>query len=295
MKQTRPIIFGEVLFDCFSDGTEVLGGAPFNVAWHLQAFGLQPILISRIGDDRRGEDIIRKMNCWGMNTDFIQIDLKRPTGTVKVYLNNGEPIFEILKEDAYGNIQAKIPKLPAGSSFLYHGSLALWRTSTRTVINTLKQKYQFSVFIDINLRSPWWEHGPIFSLLEGAFWLKLNEEELRLLIPYPDIIEEKVEVILKDFHLRTLIVTRGGKGATVYSENGQSVSVVPSSQVKITDTVGAGDAFSAIFILGLALGWPTEIIVNRAQEFASAIVGQRGATIQDRQFYSAFLVRWGNI
>ena len=80
----QPLIFGEVLFDRFPDGSEVLGGAPFNVAWHLQGFGLRPRLISRIGEDRAGRRVVEAMDRWGLDTAGVQRDLRRPTGAVDI-------------------------------------------------------------------------------------------------------------------------------------------------------------------------------------------------------------------
>ena len=98
--------------------------------------------------------------------------------------------------------------------------------------------------------------------------------------------------MFEHFQLQALIITMGSKGATVYLQDGQRLSVAPASQVNIIDTVGAGDAFSAVFILGLATDWPMQKIISHAQEFASAIVGQRGATVTDRRFYTTFLTKW---
>lgn len=292
MTQIRPVIFGEVLYDCFPDGTEVLGGAPFNVAWHLQAFGLLPAFISRVGEDRRGQEIRQAMANWSMETDFLQSDPNRPTGTVNIHLENGEPKYDISPEDAYGHIQDITQKLNADVPILYHGSLALWFKPSRNALEKVKQKCKASVFIDVNLRPPWWQRDTVLSLLEGTSWLKLNEEELKLLVPKPEGSEQKATAMLEQFQLQALILTMGSRGATVYLRDGQRLSVAPSSQVNVIDTVGAGDAFSAVFILGLATGWPIQKIINNAQEFASAIVGQRGAIVTDRRFYTTFLAKW---
>jgi len=292
MTPIRPVIFGEVLFDCFPDGTEVLGGAPFNVAWHLQAFGLLPAFISRIGEDRSGKKIRLAMTGWSMETDFLQSDPDRPTGTVKVRLENGEPKYDISPEDAYGHIQDKTPNLTADVPLLYHGSLALWFKPSRDALEKVKHKCKAPVFVDVNLRPPWWERETVLSLLKGTSWVKLNEEELKLLFPQPEGSEQKAKVMLEHFQLQALIITMGSKGATVYLQDGHRLSVTPASQVNVIDTVGAGDAFSAVFILGLATDWPMQKIISHAQEFASAIVGQRGATVTDRRFYTTFLTKW---
>lgn len=119
-----PCFFGEILFDVFPDGREVLGGAPFNVAWHLQGFGLAPLLISRVGADAAGERIRAAMAAWGMRLDGLQTDAVHPTGRVTVSLRDGEPSFEIVPDSAWDFIAAdELPDLiPA---LVYHGSLAV--------------------------------------------------------------------------------------------------------------------------------------------------------------------------
>lgn len=292
MPHIGPVVFGEVLFDCFPDGTEVLGGAPFNVAWHLQAFGLSPLLVSRVGDDKRGLEIIRAMTRWGMNTDCIQIDSKRPTGSVHVGLTDGEPTFDISPEDAYGHILDEGKVCSEGVPLIYHGSLALWHPSARSTLETVKQRCRAPVFIDVNLRPPWWDRDTVLSLVKGASWVKLNEDELQSLIPLHTDLEQKALVMLEFFHLQTLILTRGSRGATVYLPNKDKLHIEPLSKTEVVDTVGAGDSFSAVVVLGVIREWPMEKIIGRAQEFASAIVGMRGAVTTDRNFYSGFLTKW---
>ncbi len=100
----KVIIFGEILFDIF-DNTEILGGAPFNVAKHLNGFGLKPIIISRIGNDKRGKIILSKMKLWNMETSGIQIDDEHQTGIVNVKIINEEPQFKTLVNLAYDYIE----------------------------------------------------------------------------------------------------------------------------------------------------------------------------------------------
>jgi len=292
MTQIRPVIFGEVLFDCYPDGTEVLGGAPFNVAWHLQGFGLLPVFISRIGEDRRGGMVVQAMSKWGMDTTFLQHDPDRPTGTVKVRLNNGEPTYKISPDDAYDHIKDEISGLPADAPVLYHGSLALRSQQSLDTLKKIKQQVNGDIFIDINLRHPWWERDFALSLMEDASWVKMNKEEIEILFPLHKSIDQKAKDIIEYFNLKILILTKGSKGSTVYLKEGDKLSLLPSPPIMVVDTVGAGDAFSAVFILGLIMGWPTQKIIHNAQEFASAIIGKRGAIVSDRRFYTTFLSRF---
>ena len=145
---------GEVLFDSFSDGTEVLGGAPFNVAWHLQAFGQNPLFISRVGNDPLGHKIRTAMEKWGMTTVGLQVDSNHPTGTANVHLRNNEPTFEIVEDRAYDYINADALPSVTACSLLYHGSLVLRNTESRTTLNRLKQTLNSGIFVDVNLRPP---------------------------------------------------------------------------------------------------------------------------------------------
>lgn len=289
--EQQVVVFGEVLFDCFPDGTEILGGAPFNVAWHLQALGLHPLLVSRIGQDRRGETVVRAMEEWGMDTACLQVDPLRPTGKVAIRLDRGEPTYTISPDDAWGHIHAPEHDLPA-AALLYHGSLALWADDARTALAKLKDRLRKPVFVDVNLRPPWWERATVLSLLEDVSWLKLNEEEFSLLFAGRGTLRQRATDVVARLRLQALILTRGKHGATVFEQDGQQHEVSPATACRVVDAVGAGDAFSAVVLLGLVRGWAMQTTLQRAQEFASAIVGHRGATVADHTFYAPFVHRW---
>src|SRR5690606_31337572 len=106
----RPVIFGEVLFDVFPDGTAVLGGAAFNVAWNLRGLGLDPLFVSRVGDDERGRGVLGAMERFGMDTSAVEVDPIRPTGVVTVAFRDGEPSYEIIADQAYDRIEARAAK-----------------------------------------------------------------------------------------------------------------------------------------------------------------------------------------
>lgn len=287
----QPFIFGEVLFDRFPDGSSVLGGAPFNVAWHLQAFGQSPLFISRVGNDRSGGDIRAAMQRWNMSTEGLQLDRERATGTVEVHIEQGEPRYDIVAGRSYDFISAaEIP--PAIPSLLYHGTLALRNTESAQALAELKRRFDVPVFVDVNLRPPWWQAQQLMQLLDEAHWVKLNEDELDTLADSGAPLETKAPLFLQQHGIELLIVTRGSRGAVAFTFDGQSADVHPQDHVNVVDTVGAGDAFTSVVILGLLLDWPLQQSLQRAQSFASALVGVRGATVQDRNFYRPFIQRW---
>ncbi|UCB55732.1 MAG: carbohydrate kinase [Thiotrichales bacterium] len=287
-----PVIFGEVLFDCFPDGNSVLGGAPFNVAWHLQAFGMSPLMISSIGDDELGNDVKAAMQDWNMSTAGLQSDPAHPTGSVDIEFDNGEPRYTIVEHRAYDHIDpGSLPSLPE-NRLLYHGSLALRNQTSRDALAALKSQHRGTVFMDVNLRDPWWERQYVLNLASEADWVKLNEDELVLLSSERDTIEAQAHAFMDTHALKGLVVTLGEKGALALTSDGSRAMVSPSQTLDVVDTVGAGDAFTSVLILGIIRDWPLESTMQRAQAFASQIVGQQGATVHDHAFYQVMIADW---
>jgi len=287
MMQARPVIFGEVLFDCFPDGQRVLGGAPFNVAWHLQEFSCAPLMISRIGNDSDGDTVRTTMGEKGMDISGIQISDRYPTGQVVVTLQDGQPEYDIVTEQAYDHINAQIAlnalnALPEYTpALVYHGSLALRTESSKDALDAILQKTTAPVFLDLNLREPWWEISLIESILQRATWVKLNDEELcevtrRTMSDGPEL-QIYAKELFAACPLERLIVTRGAQGAFVLSKDGV-VEGQPVPVKSIVDTVGAGDAFSAVTIAGILQGWPITETLHKALKFAAEICQQQGAT-----------------
>jgi fructokinase len=288
----RPVVFGEVLFDCFPDDSVVLGGAPFNVAWHLQAFGMAPLFISRVGDDALGNRIRDTMQLWEMDTSGLQLDSLYATGMVDIHIDEGEPHFAIIADQAYDFIDAaSLPPVPEGT-LLYHGSLALRNAVSRAALQELKAGRELQVLVDVNLRDPWWQRDSILTLLRGARWVKLNEHELAALVPQERTLQARMYHFRQSYSPELLIVTSGAAGARVLTSGGEELPVVPAVQEEFVDTVGAGDAFTSVMTLGLLRNWPLPLVLERAQAFASAIVGIRGATISDPEFYKPFIDQW---
>lgn len=290
---TQPIaIFGEVLIDQFPDGLQVLGGAPFNVAWHLQAFGQHPCFISRIGNDAMGEHIRRAMSDWGMAVENLQTDPDHPTGIVKVTIDNDEPGYEILADQAYDFIDAQQLNLTNSYSVIYHGTLALRTRVSEQALSDLKARHTGKVFVDVNLRVPWWHQDSVSQWLNKADWVKLNDDELIQLAPQQDTLQDAMRLFLTQHDLDVLVVTCGGSGAMALDNAGEFTEITPEGNIPIIDTVGAGDAFSAVLLLGMQEGWFLTETMERAQSFASAMVSQRGATVKDLSFYQTFIHAW---
>ncbi len=296
----RPVIFGEVLYDRFPDGTAVLGGAPFNVAWHLQGFGCAPLFISRVGDDEAGHKVQRTMQDWGMDAAGLQVDSRYPTGAVEISFSGSQHSFDILPDQAYDHIDIDltwqtIKALEA--SLFYHGSLIIRMEANKGGLDYLLEKLKSPVFVDINLREPWWREEELPSLLSRANMVKVNDDELNIIVDRlgmgGDGLEDSAQRFLATYPLELLIVTQGAQGAHAFDRSGDRAAVEPEQDIEIVDTVGAGDAFSSVILLGLLRDWPLQVTMRRAQDFASHICSQRGATSENSKMYQTLVKEWG--
>jgi len=293
----RPIIFGEILFDCFPDGHSVLGGAPFNVSWHLQGFGLSPLVISAVGDDALGASIKTSMGDWGMDLAGLQTN-QHPTGSVQVSFDDGEPSYDIVADRAWDAIDAEqaraaVKDLPV--MLLYHGTLALRSHDSRIALETLRDGLRLPTLVDVNLRPPWWQHEVVRSSLTQAKWGKLNDHELRAASDSEELPATELSTMAQNLRARhgldLLVVTEGAKGALLVTST-EVVHEAPPPVSDIVDTVGAGDAFSAVLVVGLMEDWPLHRTLRRALHFAADIVTQRGATNNDPALYQRHRQRW---
>ena len=296
----KPIIYGEVLFDIFPDDRKVLGGAPFNVAWHLQGFNLKPLVISRIGQDVEGQNVLDAMEDWGLDTHGIQRDAAFPTGGVEITMQGTDHQFDIRAEQAYDYIDYPLLRESIRDhhpSLIYLGSLVIRKQTSRETFERLLGEEQLPVFVDINLRDPWWDAATVDSLLSRARWAKLNDEELATIVPgtvhseEEDLVRAANEALLR-FELDAIIVTRGAEGAFITTPDGTAGGKPPPVE-HLVDTVGAGDAFCAVTLFGLHAGWSASEIIERALTFAAEICKQRGATSPNRELYENFYASWG--
>lgn len=292
-------LFGEALADIFPE-RRVWGGAPLNVARHLHAFGLPSLLITSLGLDTLGDELLHAIAASGMKTSGIQRTSGYPTGRVEVALGPGGHRFTILADQAYDHIDGKSARAAldaAQPQLLYFGSLAQRGQVSRTTLQGLLQEQAMVKFFDINLRSPWYERATLEHSLDCADILKLNHHELELIaksfgLPerHP---ESRLTALMHRFRLSSIILTRGEDGAWLLTDNGTLHRAERSNfTATVVDTVGAGDAFSAVCILGLIRGWPFPKILEKANAFASAICGIRGALPVDPEFYQRHRDTW---
>jgi fructokinase len=289
-------VVGEVLFDCFPDGSRVLGGAPFNVAWHLAGFGFAPRFISRVGDDAAGAEVRGAMAAWGMSVDDLQVDTDAATGRVEVRGSaHGEPSYTIVPDQAFDRIE------PAGGpplttdTVLYHGSLALRDARARASVEACVASAG-PVFVDCNLRSPWWAEDTLATMVQRARWVKLNAEELAVVSRVCGVPErhrpvgDGADALRQAIGAAEVIVTAGQEGAVAADADG--VVRVAAPVTEVVDTVGAGDAFSAVVLAGILEGWPAPTRLERAVAFAARVCRVRGALINRTETYADVLAGW---
>lgn len=293
------MVFGEVLFDVFPDGKRVIGGAPFNVACHLKAMGLDPVFISRIGKDDPGREVVRVMDARSLSIAGLQRDEDRMTGVVRVSIENDEPSYEIKNNVAYDHIEFPQEELinPEAAKLFYHGTLAARNPVSRENLSRLARMKNNSVFCDINLRDPWWQKDLVSEILSWCSYLKVNEHELDMVCNMEGIqgtngLRSRAGVLANRYGFECVIVTLGSRGAMLFPRD-HDYLFAPSPEVtEFQDSVGAGDAFSSVFLLGITLGWDWKTILKRAVEFAATICTNKGAVPEGLDFYQETLQGW---
>jgi fructokinase len=295
------VVFGEALFDCFPDGRRVLGGAPFNVAWHLHGFGRAPVTITRIGRDESGREITARMAAWGMTARGLQVDDEHATGRVSVNLVGGEPAFEIEPHQAYDYIAvgpARSALDGAAVGLVYHGTLALRAQRSWETFLALSAMLEAPTLCDVNLRAPWWTADRVGWCLRRARWAKVNGRELEILTQQPTTSPAQCDAaaaaLAERYGIETVIVTRGAGGAMLLTSGKAACWEEAPPVDRIADTVGAGDAFSAVAITGLLEHWEPAVLIHRAVRFAAEICTIPGATTNDAALYRRHRHAWEN-
>ncbi|MEO3405591.1 carbohydrate kinase [Mucilaginibacter sp. CAU 1740] len=271
--------FGEILWDLLPGGAQP-GGAPLNVAYHLNKLGVSSGIISKVGDDLAGLELLKLIKQWGIADALIQTDDEYATSEVLVKLNsNKEATYEILYPVAWDFISAgdyTDGQLNTADYFVY-GSLSSRNKTTRETLLALLDNELCNV-LDINLREPYVNKQTLQQLLMKAGIVKFNEAELtriNQLFGSNYITEhDKVNFIQDKFQISEVLVTKGGDGAMCYNLNEAYHAKGPKITVK--DTVGSGDAFLAAFIAGKIAGDNTQNNINNAAAMGAFIATQKG-------------------
>jgi len=273
------ICFGEILWDVLPSGAKP-GGAPMNVAYHLQKLGIPTAMISRVGKDERGEQLLQLLQNNSIDVDFIQKDEQHSTGIVNATIRpNNEVLYDIVYPVAWDFIEWKqeLSDMVEKARFFVYGSLAARnKTSCQTLLK-LREAAHTKV-VDINLRPPHFNQKLIEDMLKGADIVKLNEHELFLISRwYKELkeMDEQVKFLQDKFFIPIVIVTKGGEGAMVCKEG--NVLTHKGFPVKVADTVGSGDAFLAAFLSGIFKEGDMEGCLQYANALGAFIASKEGA------------------
>lgn len=244
------VCFGEVLWDIFPK-QKVVGGAPLNVTFHANNFGINAQIISATGNDELGTELRSVLSQKKINDDLINTNYTFPTGTVQVTLDKkGSASYEIVQPVAWDFLETnpKIENIVSSSDILLFGSLSCRNENNYQTLLQLIKKAKKTVF-DVNLRPPFYGQTLIENLLQKADIVKMNDEELEEISDWYGIvthIKEQMSFIKNRFNIETLIVTAGKNGA--YCIHNNVLYHQKGFPVTVEDTVGSGDSFLAAFL-----------------------------------------------
>ena len=290
MKRPTIISLGEVLWDLFPDG-ERFGGAPANFACHAAIQGADVTMLSAVGDDKNGHDAIGILSAYGIDVSLMQIIPDAPTGTVGVALdNNGKPTFVIHQGSAWDRLvwNDAIASRIATVDAIYFGTLGQRDPVSRATIREAVETAALAGIprvLDINLRPPFFDAEMIRNSVQLASILKLSDDELVEVCSACSISETSrpnvmLQGLLEFGKLDIVVLTRGKDGAMLVTpddtvtQNGISANVI--------DTVGAGDAFTAAFLVGELRGYPHDQNLRKSCDVAAATCAHPGAVPEAR-------------
>ncbi len=287
---------GEFLWDLLPAGRQ-LGGAPANFAYHAQALGAESVVVSAVGDDSLGRDLIEQLERIGLDDGFIARDPERPTGTVTVQLDaKGVPDFTIHEGVAWDAIpfSPELKDLAQKADCVCFGTLAQrCEISRHTIQNFVRSTRPDCLRIyDVNFRQHYYDKPIVDQSLAHTDVLKLNEQELPDLARLLSITgsdSEILKTLLKAYELELIALTQGERGSRLVGLNDDSFLETPA--VHVEDTVGAGDAFTAALAMGLLQNLPINTIHQNATRLAAFVCTQKGATPELQESKIAELIR----
>ncbi len=274
---------GEALWDVLPEGKKI-GGAPANFAYHVSQFGLPSCVVSAIGDDALGKEIIENFTSKGL--DQLIAEVPYPTGTVQVEIDQtGIPLYDIKENVAWDNIPytEHLDALAKRTKAVCFGSLAQRNVVSRETINhfldTMPKDDDSLIVFDVNLRQGFYNKEILCKSMQNCNILKINDEELitvSRMFGYPGIdLQDKCWILLGKYNLKMLILTCGINGSYVFTPG--NVSFQPTPKVEVTDTVGAGDSFIAAFIASILKGKSVTEAHTIAVKTSAFVCTQKGA------------------
>jgi fructokinase len=275
---------GELLWDLLPSGKQ-LGGAPTNFAYITNLLGDNGIPASRLGNDALGNEALQRLKQLGLSAEFVQQDSLHATGTVKVEIDDrGQPRFEILQPVAWDFLEWTPPwrRLAAEVDAVCFGSLAQRSAQSQSTIRaflTATRPQAVRIF-DVNLRQNFYSRQVLAESMKLATIVKLNHEELPKIMQVLELAgpndKESAQRLQSAHGLKLICVTRGDGGSLLVSAD--ECSEHPGIKIKVADTVGAGDAFTAALVHGYLRGTPLAQINETANRVGAWVASQSGAT-----------------
>lgn len=276
----KAVCFGEVLWDVFPSHKKI-GGAPLNVALRMNSLGLTTTIISRIGKDEDGDNIVSFLKDQNVSSESIQVGEDYKTGVVNVMINEkGNASYDIHYPSSWDKITLTpemIEKVSESDVFIF-GSLICRDETSRSTLYSLLDKAKYKV-LDANLRAPYYTTEVLIELMSKADFIKLNDEELweisrKLESPFNSF-EQNVKFIAEKTNTKQVCVTKGAFGAVLYYND--KFYYNSGYFIKVVDTVGAGDSFLATLIVRLLKGKSPQKSLNYACAIGALVAGQEGA------------------
>lgn len=274
------VCFGEVLWDSLPKGL-FLGGAPYNVACHLRRLGFRPTLISAVGEDVLGGEILDRAKANGLDTFSITVQPNAPTGIAKVALApDGSASYTFPEPSAWDRIDIGDTARTelAETNAIIFGSLAARSEQNSELLESILDESNALRVFDVNLRPPHIDRLAILTLSQKADVLKLNADELTFLSNMEfsqGNLEGAVGAVASYTGVRKICVTFGSEGAAYF--DGRKITTANAPQVDVSDTIGAGDAFTAAFVAGLVRGDEPEDNLERACKLGAFVAAHDGA------------------
>ena len=287
------VCFGEILWDVLPTGKQP-GGAPFNVAVHLHQLGQPAELISRVGHDNLGSELLGFLHERGLDTRYVQLGETHPTGVVNANVGDrNEVVYTIVQPVAWDYIQYDdaLAGLVAAADMLVFGSLAARTAATRETLYRLLPHAKFRVF-DVNMRPPHYTREVVQHLLEHADLVKMNEHELAEILGWlgkDAADEETLPWLAQRFQLQAVCVTLGADGAMLWKDGQLYRS--PGLAVEVADTIGSGDAFLAALLTSWLAGQLPQQCLRLACATGALVATYQGATPSIRQADVAALLQ----
>lgn len=274
------VCFGEVLWDCYENECHI-GGAPFNVAAIAKAIDIDSVMITAVGKTKPGQELLHEINRIGVQT-VCQVNNK-PTGKVKVKLNRRRnPTFEIAKDSAYDYIQFddELGEIVLRAKVFCFGTLAQRKKTSRETLRKLIQDTSATIVYDVNLRPCIKDWEKIFEeSAKDADVIKVSDCELEQIRKfYKKSKEERdlLQFLIEKFHLNAIFITRGEKGGSLFTSDGHFVHA-RMPRVKVVDTTGCGDAFTAAIVSGILNDFSDKNMLEYAVRLASKVATFKGA------------------